>query len=172
MPNMHLEMCRIEAYGGTEHDKKVSSSPGIGSFGYLPLDTRSPMEGGDMVVKEAPKAVVEVPSTKTRRFWLWTVTYDLVDAELHATHRWTNETTRYPACLEGESDHFLAYFSVQLSCHLLHLEFGRLLCPNFNKTWGPNEVAQHQGLLGFGPGDAFRVVSWSRSVLLFPDFCM
>jgi chitin synthase len=26
-----------------------------------------------MVVKEAPNAVVELPSTKTRRFWLWIV---------------------------------------------------------------------------------------------------
>ena len=26
------------------------------------------------------------------------------------------------------------------------VEFGRLLCPNFDKAWGPSEVAQHQGL--------------------------
>jgi chitin synthase len=25
------------------------------------------------------------------------------------------------------------------------VEFGRLLCPNFDKAWGPTEVAQHQG---------------------------
>ena len=29
------------------------------------------------------------------------------------------------------------------------VEFGRLLCPNFNKAWGPSEVAQHQGSNGY-----------------------
>ena len=42
---------------GSDYDKKEPRSPGISSLGYSPCDTVK--ESGDMVVKEAPNAVVE-----------------------------------------------------------------------------------------------------------------
>ena len=56
---------------GSDYDKKDPRSPRISSLGYSPHDTAK--ESGKMVVKEAPNAVVEIPSTKSRRYWLWIV---------------------------------------------------------------------------------------------------
>ena len=56
------------------------------------------------------------------------------------------------------------------------IEFGRLLCPNFDKAWNSNEVAQHQASgwrtkrlhrIGFVPGNdeaAFGFLDPSRVV--------
>ena len=71
-------------FGGTQnrgvwdndYDKKNPRPPGIGSLSYSPRDTAK--ENGDMVVNEAPNAVVKIPSTKSRRYWLmivWLMTW-------------------------------------------------------------------------------------------------
>jgi chitin synthase len=54
-----------------DYDKKDPRTPGISSLGYSPRDTAK--ESGDMVVKEAPNAVVEIPLTKSRKYWLMIV---------------------------------------------------------------------------------------------------
>ena len=55
---------QIRGVWDSDYDKKDPRSPGIGS---LPHSSHDPAkENGDMVVKEAPNAVVKIPSTKSR----------------------------------------------------------------------------------------------------------
>ena len=129
---------------GSEYDKKDPGSPGIGSLGYSPAD--SPKESGGMVVREAPNTVEEVPSTKTRRFWLWLVwltTWWIPNFMLRIVGRMKRPDVRL-AWREKVTIFFLIFLFNALVIFYI-VEFGRLLCPNFNKAWGSNEVAQHQG---------------------------
>jgi chitin synthase len=99
-----------------------------------------------MMVKEAPNAVVEVPSTKTRRFWLWTVwltTWWMPNFMLRIVGRMKRPDVRL-AWREKVTIFWLIFLLNALVIFYI-VEFGRLLCPNFNKAWGPSEVAQHQG---------------------------
>ena len=70
-PNAQYDFGGAQSRGiwDSDYHKKVPRSPGIGSLIYSPRDTVK--ESGDMVDKEAPNA--EIPSTKSRRYWLWIV---------------------------------------------------------------------------------------------------
>ena len=123
----------------SERDKK-DRSPEMASLGY-----DSPKESG-MVVKEAPNAVEEVPSTKTRRWWLWMVwltTWWMPDFLLRIIGRMKRPDIRL-AWREKVTIFFLIFMFNAIVIFYI-VEFGRLLCPNFDKAWGANEVAQHQG---------------------------
>ena len=129
---------------GSDYDKKGLGSPAIGSLGYSPGD--SAKESGGMVVKEAPNAVEEVPSTKTRRFWLWLVwltTWWMPNFLLRIVGRMKRPDVRL-AWREKVTIFFLIFLFNALVIFYI-VEFGRLLCPNFDKAWGPSEVLQHQG---------------------------
>ncbi|KAK7436105.1 hypothetical protein VKT23_019307 [Stygiomarasmius scandens] len=56
------------AWGGSEWDKKDPSMGGGSAPAYS-----SAKEADGLVVKEAPNVVKEVPSTRIRRWWLWTM---------------------------------------------------------------------------------------------------
>ena len=125
-------------------DKKDPRSPGIGSLAYSARDTAK--ESGDMVVKEAPNAVVEIPSTKSRRYWLWLVwltTWWIPNFMLRYIGRMKRPDIRL-AWREKVTIFWLIFLFNALVIFYI-VEFGRLLCPNFDKAWGPSEVAQHQG---------------------------
>ena len=128
----------------SDYDKKDSRSPGMGSLTYSPRDTTK--ESGDMVVKEAPNAVVEIPSTKSRRYWLWIVwltTWWIPNFMLRYIGRMKRPDIRL-AWREKVTIFWLIFLFNALVIFYI-VEFGRLLCPNFDKAWGPSEVAQHQG---------------------------
>ncbi|KIJ69713.1 glycosyltransferase family 2 protein [Hydnomerulius pinastri MD-312] len=125
---------------GSEWDKKGGSrSPG----GSPPYASK---EGGGMIVNPAPTAVEEVPSSRSRRWWLylvWTLTGWIPSFVLHYVGRMKRPDIR------------LAWREKLTLCILILLmngivifyivEFGRLLCPDFDKAWNPTEVAEHTG---------------------------
>jgi chitin synthase len=125
-------------------DIKGSRSAGMGSLSYSTRDASK--EGGDMVVKEAPHAVVEIPSTKTRRYWLWCVwftTWWMPNFMLRFVGRMKRPDIRL-AWREKVTIFWLIFLFNALVIFYI-VEFGRLLCPNFDKAWSTDEVAQHQG---------------------------
>ena len=141
-PNARYDIEGPQSRGvwSSEYDKKDLSPP---EMGYSP---HSPKESGDMVVNEAPNAVVEVPSTKTRRTWLWIVwltTWWMPDFMLRLLGRMKRPDIRL-AWREKVTIFWLIFLFNALVIFYI-VEFGRLLCPNFNKAWAPNEVGQHQG---------------------------
>ncbi|THG97676.1 hypothetical protein EW026_g4373 [Hermanssonia centrifuga] len=116
---------------GSEWDKKGDRS----------LDAK---EGGDIVVKEAPNAVEELPTSRTRRLWLWTVwgtTFwvpSFLLSSLGGMKRpdvrlaWREKLTIFTliVILNG----IIVFYII---------EFGKLLCPNFDKAWNTQEVSEH-----------------------------
>ncbi|KAF8839315.1 glycosyltransferase family 2 protein [Paxillus ammoniavirescens] len=127
-----------DGYGwGSEWDKK-GGSPG----GSPPAASK---EAG-MVVKPAPAAVEEVPTSRSRRWWLYLV---------WACTGWIPSfVLRYIGRMK-RPDIRLAWREKLTICVLILLmngivvfyiiEFGRLLCPNFDKAWNSSEVAEHTG---------------------------
>ena len=130
----------------SDYDKKDPRSPGVGSLAYSARDTVK--ESGDMVVKEVPNAVVEIPSTKSGRYcqWLWVVwltTWWIPNFMLQYIGRMKRPDIRL-AWREKVTIFWLIFLFNALVIFYI-VEFGRLLCPNFDKSWGSSEVAQHQG---------------------------
>ncbi|KAI0268292.1 glycosyltransferase family 2 protein [Gloeopeniophorella convolvens] len=120
---------------GSEYDKKE------------PLDG-SPTQSkeGGLVVKEAPNAIEEVPTSRSRRVWLYIV--------------WASTWWIPTFCLSSigrmkRPDIRLAWREKVTICILIFLmnaivifyivEFGRLLCPDFNKAWSIHDVGEHTG---------------------------
>jgi chitin synthase len=104
------------------------------------------MNSGGMVVKEAPNTVEEVPSTKTRRWWLmlvWLTTWWIPNFVLRYIGRMKRPDVRL-AWREKVTIFFLIFLFNALVIFYI-VEFGRLLCPNFDKAWGSTEVSEHQG---------------------------
>ncbi|KAF9007947.1 chitin synthase-domain-containing protein [Cyathus striatus] len=102
--------------------------------------------GGEMIVKDAPNAIEEVPSSRTRRWWLWIVwgsTWLIPSFLLHHVGRMKRPDIR----LAWREKFAIFWLILLLNGFIIFyiIEFGRLLCPNFDKAWGLNEVAQHQG---------------------------
>ncbi|EKM60048.1 glycosyltransferase family 2 protein [Phanerochaete carnosa HHB-10118-sp] len=101
-------------------------------------------EGGDLVVREAPNAVEELPTTRTRRIWLWVVwgtTFWIPSFLLSSVGRMKRADIRL-AWREKFTIFWLILFLNALVIFYI-IEFGRLLCPNFNKAWSVQEVNQH-----------------------------
>ncbi|EGO00358.1 glycosyltransferase family 2 protein [Serpula lacrymans var. lacrymans S7.3] len=126
---------------GSEWDKKGDSFDGA-----PPLIPKE----GVMTVNEAPNVVEEIPSTRTRRVWLHIVrafTWFIPSFLLSSLGRmkrpdvqlaWREKMTIF-ALITLANGIVLFYIIV----------FGRLLCPNFDKAWASNEVAQHTGTNDF-----------------------
>ncbi|KAF8801515.1 hypothetical protein BYT27DRAFT_7114597, partial [Phlegmacium glaucopus] len=110
-------------------------------------------EGGGVVVKEVPNAVEKVPSTKTRRCWLWLVwPCYLVDAEFPPLDRWT---MKRPGIRLAWRERVTIFSLISLfnSIVIFYIvAFGRLLYPSFDKAWGPNEVKDRM-TIGFRSKD-------------------
>ena len=121
-----------DADWGSEWDKKGDQSPG------------ALKEGGDIVVKEAPNAVEELPTTRTRRIWLWAVwgtTFWIPSFLLSSIGRMKRADVR----LAWREKFTIFWLIILLNGIVVFyiIEFGRLLCPNFDKAWSVQEVNQH-----------------------------
>ncbi|KAI0940344.1 hypothetical protein AcV5_001478 [Taiwanofungus camphoratus] len=132
----------------SEHDGEVWSSEWDkkgGGYGGTPILDRS-KEAGGLVVKEAPNAVEEVPTSRTRRYWLfvvWATTFWAPSWCLTKMGRmkrpdirlaWREKVTIFALIILFNG--FVVFYIV---------EFGRLLCPNYNKAWNLHEVGEHTG---------------------------
>lgn len=148
-------------------------SPGQGNFGgeLTPPYPPSPSFGGDskedmsrvsagggggpgngdggMIVKEAGaagQAVEEVPTSRTRRWWLWIVwgtTWWMPSFMLRIIGRMKRPDVR----LAWREKYTIFWLILLLNGIVIFyiVEFGRLLCPDYDKAWSLNEVNQHQG---------------------------
>ena len=122
---------------GSEWDKK-GGSPG-GSSPY-------PSKEAAAVAKAMPAAVEEVPTSATRRWWLvfvWLLTGLIPSFVLHYIGRMKRPDVRL-AWREKVTVFFLILLMNSVVIFYI-VEFGRLLCPEFNKVWDSNELSQHTG---------------------------
>lgn len=128
----------------SEYDKKGSESrEGLAPGGRRGADKEL---GGGLVVKDAPNAVEELPTTSTRKWWLrlvWLTTWWLPSPALRVIGRMKRPDVRL-AWREKVTIFWLIFLFNAIVIFYI-IEFGRLLCPNFDKAWSINEVNQHQG---------------------------
>ena len=126
----------------SESDKKEL---GIPELPYSPHGGSGPEKAGaGLVVKEAP--VEEVPTSKTRRWWLrlvWLCTFWIPSFFLNHVGRMKRPDIRM-AWREKVTIFWLIFLMNAVVVFYI-VEFGRLLCPNFDKAWSLNEVNQHIG---------------------------
>lgn len=100
-----------------------------------------------MIVKEKQgQAVEEVPTSRTRRYWLWivwAVTWWMPSFSL----KWLGRMKRPDVQLAWREKVTIFWLIFLLNAVVIFyiVEFGRLLCPNYDKAWTSAEVAQHQG---------------------------
>ncbi|KAF9443985.1 glycosyltransferase family 2 protein [Macrolepiota fuliginosa MF-IS2] len=136
------------SFGGTatdeggawsDWDKKSPSGPG-----------GSPPIGGSnkgILVKEVtPNAVEEVPTTRSRRWWLWMVwatTFWMPGFLLKYVGRMKRPDVQL--AWREKVTIFWLIFLLNATIIFYIIEFGRLLCPGFDKAWSVTEVGQHQG---------------------------
>ncbi|EGN94962.1 glycosyltransferase family 2 protein [Serpula lacrymans var. lacrymans S7.3] len=102
-------------------------------------------EGG-MIVNPAPAAVEEMPTSRARRMWLylvWGFTGLIPSFVLHHVGRMKRPDIRL--AWREKVTIFMLIFLMNVLVIFYIVEFGRLLCPNFDKVWSTNEVAQHTG---------------------------
>ncbi|KAK7037679.1 hypothetical protein VNI00_010904 [Paramarasmius palmivorus] len=127
------------AWGGSEWDKK-------GGTGNIPPNYPGAKEGGDGIVVNtvANNAVEEVPTTRIRRVWLWIVwgcTWWLPSFLLSFVGRMKRPDIRL-AWREKVTIFWLIFLMNAVVVFYI-VWFPKLLCPDFDKAWLPNEVAQH-----------------------------
>lgn len=127
-----------DAESASEWDKK-GGSPGMGSPPFMSKE-------GDMIVNKAPAAVEEVPSSSSRRWWLflvWGFTGWIPSFVLRYVGRMKRPDIRL--AWREKLTIFILIFLMNALVIFYIVEFGRLLCPNFDKAWSPTEVSQHTG---------------------------
>jgi len=135
-----------EAGAWSDWDKKSPGGPfsptGDGERGFDPPHSAKV----DLVVKEAPNAVEEVPTTRSRRWWLWIVwltTWFMPNFVLRHVGRMKRPDVQL--AWREKITIFWLIFLLNAVVIFYIIEFGRLLCPGFDKAWSNKEVAQHQG---------------------------
>lgn len=124
----------------SDWDKKSPSAPG----GSPPLGPSGTSK--EIVVKEAPNAVEEVPTTRSRRWWLrivWLTTWWMPGFLLKYIGRMKRPDVQL-AWREKVTIFWLIFILNGLVIFYI-VEFGRLLCPGFDKAWTLEEVGGHQG---------------------------
>jgi chitin synthase len=124
------------------------SKEGRGSA--IPSSSIPSKEANGLVVHQAPNAVEEVPSSKSRRMWLWVVwgmTWWIPSFLLRIIGRMKRPDIRL--AWREKTTIFVLIFVLNAIVIFYIIEFGRLLCPNFDKAWSANEVAQHTGTNDF-----------------------
>ncbi|KAI0677685.1 chitin synthase [Trametes maxima] len=128
------------AYGdadgwGSEWDKKG---------GATPPDAASTKEAD--IVAKAPNTVEEVPTSRSRRNWLyvvWATTWWIPSFILSKVGRMKRPDIQL-AWREKVTIFWLIFLFNAIVIFYI-IEFGRLLCPDFDKVWSVNEVNQHTG---------------------------
>ncbi|KAH6891643.1 chitin synthase 6 [Coprinopsis sp. MPI-PUGE-AT-0042] len=121
------------------------SERGGGDRGFPPKDSNN-LPSGDMKVKEAPNAVEQIPSTRTRKWWLrtvWACTWLIPSFLLSSVGRMKRPDVRL-AWREKVTIFWLIFLFNGIVIFYI-VVFGRLLCPEYDKAWTLDEVAGHQG---------------------------
>ncbi|KAK4970537.1 hypothetical protein LTR66_011537 [Elasticomyces elasticus] len=93
-----------------------------------------------------PKIVTEVPITKSRRAWVaatWALTFWIPSFTL----RYAGRMKRPDVRMAWREKLLLIFIIFLMNATVVFyiVEFGRLLCPNFDKAWSQKEVSYHQG---------------------------
>lgn len=93
-----------------------------------------------------PKSITSQKMNLTRRLWtifVWTVTFWIPSFVL----RYIGRMKRPDVRMAWREKLTLVALIFLLNGFVVFyiIEFGNLLCPNFDKAWNPDEVAQHQG---------------------------
>lgn len=138
-------------FGGTDEGNNAWSdwdkkSPGASSGGGGGGGGFGGGAAKEMVVKEAPNAVEEVPTTRTRRWWLrivWLVTFWMPNFLLKYLGRMKRPDVQL--AWREKVTIFWLIFLLNAMVIFYIIEFGRLLCPGFDKAWTVDEVGGHQG---------------------------
>lgn len=121
---------------GSEWDKKGGNG--------TPPDLGASKEGG--LVAKAPNTVEEVPTSRSRRNWLyivWLTTWWIPSFALAKIGRMKRPDIQL-AWREKVTIFWLIFlFNAVVIFYIV--AFGRLLCPDFDKAWSINEVNQHTG---------------------------
>lgn len=123
---------------GSEWGKKGTSVPGS-----VPA---SKEDASGMVTHSAPAAVEEVPTSRSRRWWLfivWTLTGLIPSFVLRLVGRMKRPDVRL--AWREKLTIFMLIFLLNAVVIFYIIEFGRLLCPDYDKVWDSSEVAQHTG---------------------------
>ncbi|KAI6101709.1 glycosyltransferase family 2 protein [Pisolithus croceorrhizus] len=123
---------------GSEWGKKGTSVPG---------SVPASKEGArGTVANPAPAAVEEVPTSRSRRWWLfivWTLTGLIPSFVLRFVGRMKRPDVRL--AWREKLAIFMLIFLLNGVVIFYIVEFGRLLCPDYDKVWDSSEVAQHTG---------------------------
>ncbi|PPQ66863.1 hypothetical protein CVT24_008571 [Panaeolus cyanescens] len=130
---------------GSDYDKPEAGGPTL-SYGGGGSPPGPGKEEGGMIVKDAPNAVEEVPSSRTRRYWVilvWMTTWWIPSFLLRVVGRMKRPDVRLAWREKVTIFWLILLFNGIVIFYIV--EFGRLLCPNFDKAWSINEVNQHQG---------------------------
>ncbi|KAF8906646.1 glycosyltransferase family 2 protein [Mucidula mucida] len=100
----------------------------------------------NLVVKDAPNAVEEVPTSRTRRWWLrivWLCTWLIPNFALRIIGRMKRPDIRLAWREKLTIFWLIMLFNGIVIFYIV--EFGKLLCPNYDKAWATDEVSQHTG---------------------------
>ena len=101
---------------------------------------------GGIIVKEATNAVEEVPTSRTRRIWLWVVmacTFWIPGFCLRKVGRMKRPDVRL--AWREKLTIFWLIFLLNAIVIFDIVFFGRLLCPNYDKAWNLQQVSTHTG---------------------------
>ncbi|KAJ7846265.1 glycosyltransferase family 2 protein [Mycena leptocephala] len=108
---------------------------GDGQGGFVQKDT---------LLAGTANAVEEVPSSRARRIWLamvWTLTFYIPSFFLRLIGRMKRPDVRI--AWREKLAIFILIVLLNGTVVFYIVVFGKLLCPNFDKAWNLNEVAQH-----------------------------
>ena len=108
-------------------------------------DATGNLDGG-IIVKEATNAVEEVPTSRTRRIWLWAVmacTFWIPGFCLRKVGRMKRPDIRL--AWREKFTIFMLILLLNAVVIFYIVFFGRLLCPNYDKAWNLQQVATHTG---------------------------
>ncbi|KIK53045.1 glycosyltransferase family 2 protein [Collybiopsis luxurians FD-317 M1] len=131
---------------GSDWDAKNPENP-FASAPSLPRDPNAPKdESSGLIVNSAPhpSSVEEVPSTRSRRFWLWTVwlcTFWIPTFLLRHVGRMKRPDVRL-AWREKVTIFWLIFLFNGIVIFYVVI-FGRIVCPDYDNAWTTNELAQH-----------------------------
>ena len=105
---------------------------------------------GGMIVNQAPNAVEEVASSRVRRWWVvivWMVTWWIPDFCLSKIGRMKRPDVRLAWREKVTIFSLIILFNGIVLFYII--EFGRLLCPDYDKAWNTNQLGQHTGTNDF-----------------------
>lgn len=97
-----------------------------------------------------PKAIVTKPTTFSRRLWVgivWSLTFWIPSFVL----RYVGRMKRPDIRMAWREKLVLVFFIFLMNATIIFyiIEFGKLLCPNFDKVYNAKEIATHQGSTDF-----------------------